>query len=86
MSLKPVSQGRELTRQARAIRPSRPLDRREAVKMISVCVIRYRLVLVIPTVITYITLAQFFGAGLGVRMLEIVSFLLFVAVPATHGR
>ena len=40
---------------------------------------------VIPTAITYITLAQFFGAGLGVRLkdvLDVVSFLLFVAVPA----
>ena len=39
----------------------------------------------IPTAITYITLAQFFGAGLGVRLkdvLEVVSFLLLVAVPA----
>ena len=42
-------------------------------------------IVLIPTVITYITLAQFFGAGLGVRfndVLEVVSFLLFVAVPA----
>ena len=42
-------------------------------------------IVLIPTVITYITLAQFFGAGLGIRfndVLEVVSFLLFVAVPA----
>ena len=42
-------------------------------------------VVLIPTVITYITLAQFFGAGLGVKLtdvLDVVSFLLLVALPA----
>ena len=47
--------------------------------------LRFWFIVLIPTVATYITLAQFFGAGLGVRLkdvLEVVSFLLFVAVPA----
>ena len=46
---------------------------------------RFWFIVLIPTVITYITLAQFFGAGLGVRLkdvLQVVSFLLLVAVPA----
>ena len=47
--------------------------------------LRFWFIVLIPTVATYITLAQFFGAGLGVRLkdvLEVVSFLLLVAVPA----
>ena len=46
---------------------------------------RFWLFVLIPTVATYIGLAQLFGAGLGVRLkdvLEIVSFLLLVVVPA----
>ena len=47
--------------------------------------LRFWFIGLIPTVITYITLAQSFGAGLGVRLndvLAVVSFLLLVAVPA----
>ena len=46
---------------------------------------RFWFIGLIPTVITYITLAQIFGAGLGVRLkdvLDVVPFLLLVAVPA----
>ena len=47
--------------------------------------LRLWFIVLIPTTVTYITLALFFGAGLGLRLkdvLEVVSFLLLVAVPA----
>ena len=46
---------------------------------------RFWFIVLIPTVTTYITLALFFGAGWGARLkdvLEVVSFLLLVVVPA----